>query len=282
MTDVPETRGSGDDPSPPKSVVARALLILGQFSTSTPSLTMSEISRATGLPVATVFRLLGELQAGHFVQRTQDGRFRLGTRLWEMGLLTHLHGRLRETALPFLLNLQYKTRETVQLAIPFGDAALYIEKLTHEEAIAHQSRIGARMPWHATGVGKAMLAFSEPAVQDEILACPLRQYTPHTIVDLSMLRPQLSAIRARGFALSAEEYVAGSTSIAAPVLAAGTVQAAVGIVNYRLDPDLKRFTEPLLHAVEGIGARLEDLDGLSARLVSSMTARLAPREVQGP
>jgi DNA-binding IclR family transcriptional regulator len=262
MTDVPEVRGHGKAPVPPKSVVARALLVLGQFSVSTPSLNISEISRATGLPVATVFRFLGELEAGQFVQRSVGGRFRLGTRLWEMGLLTHLHGRLRETALPFLLNLQYKTRETVQFAIPHGDAALYIEKLTHEEAIPQQSRIGARMPWHGTGVGKAMLAFSEPAIQDEVLGRPLRPYTPHTVVDPTELRHQLRAIRARGYAMSAEEYVVGSTSIAAPVLVAGTVQAAVGIVNYRLDPHLERFTEPLLHAAEGIGKRLEDLEDL--------------------
>lgn len=246
----------------PKSVVARALLILGQFSATTPSMTISQLSRATGLPVATVFRLLGELEAGHFVQRAGNGQFRLGNRLWEMGLLTPLHGRLRETALPFLLNLQYKTRETVQFAIPNGDAALYIEKLTHEEAVPHQSRIGSPMPWHGTGVGKVMLAFGDEATRDEVLGQPLAAHTPDTLVDPTVLRRELLAIRQRGYSTSAGEYVAGSTSIAAPVVVHGVVQAAVGIVNYRMDAGLERFSEPLLHAAQGISRRLEDTDGL--------------------
>lgn len=249
-------------PLVPKSVVARALLILGQFSATTPSMTISQLSRATGLPVATVFRLLGELEAGQFVQRSVNGQFRLGNRLWEMGLLTPLHGRLRESALPFLLNLQYKTRETIQFAIPNGDAALYIEKLTHEESVPHQSRIGSPMPWHGTGVGKVMLAFGDDATRDGVLGRPLVAYTPNTLVDPAALRSELLAIRGRGYSTSTEEYVTGSTSIAAPVTVHGTVQAAVGIVNYRKDPALERFSGPLLHAAQGISRRLEDTEGL--------------------
>lgn len=247
---------------PPKSVVARALLILGQFSIATPALTISELSRSTGLAVATVFRLLGELETGQYVERSPRGRYRLGKRLWEMGLLTPLHGRLRESALPFLLNLQYKTGETVQFAIPDGSTALYIEKLTNEESVPQQSRIGARMPLHATGLGKVLLAFSDPPLQDAALAQPLRAYTLRTQVDPGALRRQLEKIRQRGYATSAEEYVSGSMSIAAPVMVGETIQAAVALVNYRLDGDLERFVELLLHAAEGIGKRLEDMEGM--------------------
>lgn len=247
---------------PPKSVVARALLILGQFSVATPALTISELSRCTGLAVATVFRLLGELEAGQYVERSPRGRYRLGKRLWEMGLLTPLHARLRESALPFLLNLQYKTGETVQFAIPDGAAALYIEKLTNEETVPQQSRIGARMPLHATGLGKAILASSTCEMLDEVLAQPLKPYTPNTIVDPENFRHELHQIRERGYATSSEEYVAGSMSIAAPVMVEGSIQAAVALVNYRLEGDLERFAEPLLHAADGIGRRLMDMEGL--------------------
>lgn len=250
------------DPPPPKSVVARALLILGQFSVATPALTISELSRCTGLPVATVFRLLGELEAGQYVERSPRGRYRLGKRLWEMGLLTPLHARLRESALPFLLNLQYKTGETVQFAIPEGTSALYIEKLTNEESVPQQSRIGARVPLHATGLGKALLAFAKPEVLEELLAQPLKAYTPNTLIDPNNFRRELQEIRNRGYATSSEEYVAGSMSIAAPVMVGESVQAAVALVSYRLDGDLERFTEPLLHAADGIGRRLTDMEGL--------------------
>lgn len=253
---------------PPKSVVARALLILGQFSVATPSMTISEVSRSTDLPVATVFRLLGELEAEQYVERSSKGRYRLGKRLWEMGLLTPLHGRLRETALPFLLNLQYKTGETVQFAIPDGPAALYIEKLTDEESVPQQSRIGARMPLHGTGLGKALLAFSRPEFQDSILSQPLNEFTPQTLVDPPLLRRQLEEIRHRGYATSAEEYVTGAMSIAAPVMVGEAVQAAVALVNYRLDANLERFIEPLRHAADGIGRRLTEMDDLDVPVLA--------------
>ena len=107
-------------PHPPKSVVARALAVLSAFSVREPVLSLSEISRCTGLPVATVYRLLGELEEGRFVQRSRGGKYQLGLRLWEMGLLTPVHGHLRETVLPFLLNLHYRTQETVQFAVIDG------------------------------------------------------------------------------------------------------------------------------------------------------------------
>lgn len=248
-------------PAVPKSVVARALLILSHFSVDKPSMTISEVSRSTGLAVATAYRLLAELEAGQFLERSPQGQYRLGIRLWEMGLLTQLHGRLRESALPFLLNLQYKTRQTVQFAIPEGSTGLYIEKLTDEESVPLQSRIGARMPLHATGVGKALLAFSSQSVQDEVSSQPLQAFTEHTVCEPDWLQQELSTIQERGFAVSSQEYLLGSTSIAAPVLVGEKVQAAVGLVNYRLDSNLERFQEPLLHAAQGIGRRLEDMDG---------------------
>ena len=73
MTDV--VLASNDAPTTAtRSVTARALSILGVFSMERPSMTLSEISRATGLPVATVYRLAGELEEGRFLDRDEDGQ----------------------------------------------------------------------------------------------------------------------------------------------------------------------------------------------------------------
>lgn len=247
---------------PPKSVVARALAVLSAFSVRQPSLSLSEISRSTGLPVATVYRLLGELEEGRFVQRGPGGKYQLGLKLWEMGLLTPVHGHVRETAMPFLLNLHYRTRETVQFAVIDGLTGLYVEKLTSEESVPAESRIGARLPLHATGVGKALLAFSDETYRQAVLAEPLERYTANTFADPGALTTELDAIRARGWSTSFQEYLGGASSIAAPVLVDGEVRAAVGLVNYALDAQLERHIEPLLHAANGIGRRLEQMAGL--------------------
>ncbi|WP_312179121.1 IclR family transcriptional regulator [Arthrobacter sp.] len=254
-----------------KSVTARALAVLAAFDVENPLLTLSQLARKAGLPVATVYRLAGELEDGRFLDRNSDGRYGLGVRLWEMGLLTPVHGWLRETAMPFLLNLQYDCRETVQLAVCDGTNAIYVEKLTSETSVPVQSRIGARIPLHATGVGKALLAFSPDSFVEAILAMPLTEYTPETITDRRTVLRQLAQIRQHGYAQSYQEYQPGSTSIAAPVLVDGTVQAAIGIVSYNLRTDLDQYIPSIRRAAEGLARRLEEAAGTAYPSISGST-----------
>tara|TARA_R110002020_G_scaffold75315_12_gene191781 strand:+ start:1624 stop:2340 length:717 start_codon:yes stop_codon:yes gene_type:complete len=232
---------------------------LGAFSIDAPSLTLSELARRAGLPIPTVFRLAAELEEGRFLDRNAAGKYSLGVHLWQMGLLTPVHGRLRETAMPYLLNLQYECRETVQMAVLDGVDAVYIEKLTSEISIPVESRIGSRIPLHATGVGKALLAFSPQSFIDVVLAMPLTRYTPETITNRRALARELSSIRENGYSSSHQEYLNGSVSLAAPVLAGGIVHAAIGIVNYGARDDLSRYLAALREAAALLGTRLEQL-----------------------
>jgi DNA-binding IclR family transcriptional regulator len=203
--------------------------------------------------------LAAELEEGRFLDRNSAGRYSLGVHLWEMGLLTPVHGRLRETAMPYLLNLQYECRETVQMAVCDGVDAVYIEKLTSETSAPIESRIGARIPLHATGVGKALLAFSPTAFVDVVLGIPLKRYTEETITNRRALVKELASIRERGYSASHQEYLMGSTSLAAPVLVDGVAKAAIGIVNYSARDDLLRYVEPLRAAADGLAGRLAQL-----------------------
>jgi DNA-binding IclR family transcriptional regulator len=248
-------------PIPSKSVTARALSVLGAFSALTPKLTLSQISRATGLPVATVFRLAGELVEGGFLQRDQSNYYSLGIKLWEMGLLTPVHGRLREIAMPFLLNLQYVTRETVQLAVCDGLDAVYVEKLTSEISVPIQSRIGARIPLHATAVGQVLLAYADSQLIDQIVEMPLTKYTDNTITTKKNLLRELSNIRDRGYSYSTGEYLTGSVSIAAPVIVNGKIEAAMGVVNYDERADIEECYAAVFEACQGFSHRLETLSG---------------------
>lgn len=244
-----------------RSVTVRALSVLGAFSIDAPSLTLSQLARRAGLPVATVFRLAAALEEGRFLDRSAAGRYSLGVHLWEMGLLTPVHGRLREAAMPYLLNLQYECRETVQMAVVDGVNAVYIEKLTSEVSVPIESRIGARIPLHATGIGKAILAFSPPTFVDVVLGMPLTRFTPETITNRRALAKELASIKDRGYSSSHQEYLAGAVSLAAPVIVDGVVKAAIGIVNYSGRDDLAQYLDALLTAADGFAHRLGDLMG---------------------
>jgi len=96
----------------------------------------------------------------------------------------------------------------------------------------------------------------------------LTRYAPDTITDRRSLSRHLVQIRQNGYAQSHQEYQPGSTSIAAPVLVDGTVQAAIGIVSYSLRTDMAQFAPSLLRATEGLARRLEDVAGTAYPSIS--------------
>lgn len=76
-----------------RTVLGRALTILDSFSADQPSLGLVEISRRTGLPVSTVYRLVGELCAWGAVERMDDLRYRIGSRLAQLAAQREVRSR---------------------------------------------------------------------------------------------------------------------------------------------------------------------------------------------
>src|ERR687892_1262488 len=89
-------------PMPGPSVTSRILAILNAFVPGEARLTLTQISRRTGLPIATTHRLVGELTRGGGLEREPGGTYRIGVRLFEIGSLAPIGGGLRAPALPFL------------------------------------------------------------------------------------------------------------------------------------------------------------------------------------
>lgn len=243
----------------PRSVTARALALVAAFDRDHPTLTLTELSRRTGLALATTHRLARELEAWGALDRDAAGRYGVGTRLWETGLLAPIHARLREVALPTLLELRGRVGEGVQLAALVGREAMYVERLPAQASAALASRVGARLPLHATGVGKALLAFQDETFVAAVLGRPLAAYGPRTITSAERLRHELRTIRREGYATSAEEYRRGTCSVAVPVATGGRpAVAAVGVVSYDLRDDMAALVPELRRAAADIGDRLAD------------------------
>src|SRR5690349_12566557 len=106
-----------------KSMASRLFTVLGVFTDVAPgrALTLSEISRRAELPVSTTHRLIGELLRCEALERTRDGRYTIGFRLWEIGAQTPAFQMLRRTALPYLEELRGTSRHEVQLVVLDGD-----------------------------------------------------------------------------------------------------------------------------------------------------------------
>jgi DNA-binding IclR family transcriptional regulator len=223
---VTATRSAGTGP-----VLARALQILGAFSAERPAMTLSELARQTGLPVSTVHRMLAGLVAWGALERGEDGCYRIGLRLWEVGALAPRGQGLRERALPFLEDLSQITRENVQLAVREGTELVFVERIAGTGAVPVLTRVGGRFALTATGVGLVLLAHAPVDVQEEVLSRPIARYTPRTVTAPGELRRMLADVRSSGFAVSDRQVTMDALSVAAPVHdARGAVTAAVSLV----------------------------------------------------
>jgi DNA-binding IclR family transcriptional regulator len=219
---------AGGSSQPGRSVTSKILGILSAFETTRRSLSLTEISVAADLPLSTTHRLVGELVDAGILSRTSNGGIQLGLRLWAIAQNT---GRqLRDTARPYVQDLFSLTGETSQLAIRDGNMALYIDRVYGTKRIARASRVGGRLPLHATAVGKVILAFSEPWVADAYLELPLQTMTPHTRSSAKKLREELIRVRENRYATTNEEVRLGTSSIAVPVFHTGRLGCSIGLV----------------------------------------------------
>ena len=238
-----------------QSVASRTLSLLGAFDTTHRRLTLTEMARRADLPVPTAYRLVSELQEWGALTRTPTGDYVIGRRLWDVGLLAPTQTGLREIASPFLHDLYGATLSTVHLAVREGTQALYLDRLAGHASVPVVSKIGSRLPLHATGVGKVLLAHAPASVQAEVLS-HLSRMTAHTVVHAGILKAQLTKVHRDGYATTVEEMTLGACSVAVPVFREETAVAALGLVVPSLKRDKLRLVSALNVAAQGISRSL--------------------------
>ncbi|WP_082468126.1 IclR family transcriptional regulator [Leifsonia sp. Leaf264] len=227
-----------------KSTLTRQLLLLDSFSVGQPFLTISQLSRRSGLPLSTTHRLMTELADAGLVERLDDKSYRLGVRLWELACRTPGALGLRETASPYLLEAHSVVRQHVQLGIADGRDVLFLERLSMMDAVVSTTIIGGRLPLHASATGLVLLANHPPDALATFLAAPLPSYTEATIHDPRTLRKVLSDVRRQGFAVTDGHIHPSARGVAVPVVgAAGETVAAIGAV-------VPNDGQPWMHIVE--------------------------------
>lgn len=230
-----------------KSVTSRAFLVLDTFDEKHRHQTLAGISRRCGLPLTTTHRLVNELVVQGALNRMVDGSYEIGRKIWSLGILASLHSDLREIALPYMEDLYQLGNDAVQIGVLDGIRCLIVERIAGSRTLSVISKPGARLPLHASGVGKVLLAYGSDDLQDAVLTT-LEGYTGKTITDAKVLKKQLSEIRKQGFAHSEEELVLGARTLAAPIFGYGNnVVAALGIVTPVSNDQLMRIA-PLLKA----------------------------------
>jgi DNA-binding IclR family transcriptional regulator len=239
------------------SVIDRVLALLDAFTSERPELTLSELSRRAGMPLSTAHRIVGELTRRGVLERDDRGRYRVGLWLWEVASLTPHGAGLRENAMPFLEDLYEATHQNVQLAVLDVPDVVYLERISGRGAVNVVSRVGGRLPVHATGVGLVLLANAPVEVQEATLAVPLKRYTEKTISTAAELRRVLADVRRDGFAVSDGQIELIALSVAAPIYGEeDTVVAAISIVVPAEGTDPRTLVPAVRAAARGISRTL--------------------------
>lgn len=252
---------------PPKSVAQRVIAVLFAFGRDDTSLTLSEIARRTGLPTSTTLRILRELVTAGVLERTDAGTYEVGLRLFEIGMRAPAQRVLRELAIPVMEDLYEVTHENVHLGVLDGTSILVIQQVTGRRSVRTPARSGGRLPAYATANGRALLAFSEEAIVEAVIADGLAPRTRHTVTLPSLLRERLREAAAAGFAVVREENSLGTVSVGAPVLdEQGYAIAALSVVFRRTSVDPERFGPALRNAATTLG-RLWDEHKRAASLI---------------
>lgn len=222
-------------------MLERGIALLAAFDADHGELGVSELARRTGMAKSTTHRLAADLVRLGMLEAV-GSKLRLGIRLFELGQLVPRQRTLREAALPFMEDLREATRNSVHLAVLEGVEVVYVEILRARGSRSLPSRVGGRLPAHATGVGKAILAFSPTEVVTARIEAGLDRLSPHTIVTPGGLTRELRTIRDEGVSYDRQESDVGIVCAAAPVFGPdGSVHAALSVTGRAERLDVPRM-----------------------------------------
>ena len=206
-------------PTPPNresSSPERLLDILLMFDVD-ETVSLQQISARFGGSRSSTYRDIGFLKSRGFVEEAGPGRFRLGTTVTRLAESAGAINRLGPVARPHLESLAGATRESVLLCRRSGTHVQMLAGIDSGQMLRVSVRAADGQPLHCGSFGKVLLAFQQPHLIERVLAQPLQQVTERTVVDATVLREQLAAIRSRGHAISDSEVEAGTRSVSTPV-----------------------------------------------------------------
>lgn len=241
---------------PGRSTASRLLSILDVFTIQKEALTLVEIGERAKMPIATTYRLVRELAEWGALERLDDRRYRVGLKLWEIGSLAPRQRDLRDVSRPYMQDLYEATKENVQVGVRDGTEVLIVEMISGRSAVPTVTRVGGRLPLHATAVGKVTLAFSEPELLSKILEQRLPKLAPRTIIMPGQLVKAVEQTRQTHIGFAIEEMTRGASSVACPVLDPnGELVAAIALV-VRASTDVSRLAPAVRTAALALSREL--------------------------
>ncbi len=226
--------------------VKRALQIMNVIADTGAPCGLSELAGATGLPIATIHRLLRTLIGAGILRQEPDRRYALGSALVHLG--DQALAMIAPLVRPHLTALVDALGETANAARLEGTQIVYLAQVPSRHQMRMFTEVGRRVEAYRTAVGKAMLAQLDDQMIAEVYAnTEFVATTPTTITGLDDLLRQLQSVRRDGYAIDDGEQEIGVRCVAVAVPGPpSTLALSVSGPTARINDGLVARAVPLL------------------------------------
>lgn len=215
---------------------------------------LTALSDEMGQSPATVYRILVTLEGRGLVEFDHDEQvWHIGPRAFVIGSRFLRRTSLVDRARPEMRKLMEATGETANLGVEKEGMVLFLSQVETHASIRAFFPPGTLSPMHASGIGKALLAYMDEDRLDRLLAkTELRAFTDRSITSPAALKEDLATVRAQGFSIDNEEKNAGMRCIAAPVFDINR-EAVAGIsvsgpTSRVSEAEIARLSRPVIEA----------------------------------
>ena len=207
------------DGSDKSSRSLRALEVLEAVVNAGTAVTVADIMGETGLPKATLHRLVALMEKEGFLAPQLSGRgYTLGYRMRNLTLGAVAMGGNDAYRHQVLTDLSREIGETCNYNVPAGSEILYVDRVETEWPLRNQLPVGSRVPLHCTASGKLYLASLPAAKRKKLLeATGLPAHTDNTITEIDEFEAAVSDIRRNGYATDNGEFIDSMVAVAVPV-----------------------------------------------------------------
>ena len=256
LDDLPEAVPAG-------SAILRAVRILEAIARHDTPPQLSEICREVELPKPTVYRILTTLEHAGLVGREPGSkRYACSERMNALAVETLIRSPARSPRRAVLEELVEQLGETCNLTIPNNNAVLYLDRVESNWPLRVTFGAGSKVPLYASAGGKLFLSYLPKRSRERFLrVTPLIRHTHKTFTDPARLGREFEAIRANGFAVDDEEYLAGICCVAVPVRDAdqrvvASVEVQAPVSRLRLEeaieflPQLRQAADALAQTID--------------------------------
>lgn len=258
--------------------IKRCFDLIDLLSDKDKGLTVTEIHRTLHLPLSSAAAILYTLQALGYIEKDEETScYTLTAKLFSLSGKMSDHFDIVGRCHALLEHLASESGFTAHIAVMREGESMYVDRVPGSGLMQFSSYVGMRWPLHASGVGKAILAFLPEEERTQTLKyLPLTRLTQYTITRRQQLDQQLKEFHRVGYAWEVNEGEPGVACVGAPIfgpdqqlLAAVSVTGTTHLIN---EDRIRPLGLLVKKVADAMSARLGTSPAEPGRTIQPMTS----------